>query len=72
MLEAKKFSKNIRRIIAFAFALAIVGLITSLIGCERVQQIVQPTTSQMGGFSGEILMGLSSLSQDDSVRCPLR
>ena len=48
---------NIRKIIVLVFVLAIVVLIGSLIGCERVQQIVQPTTPQMEAIDGEILVG---------------
>ena len=45
---------NIRRIITLAFVLAIIVPIVSFIGCERVQQIVQPTTP----IEGEILVGV--------------
>ena len=48
---------NIRKIITFAFVLAITVLIASFIGCERVQQTVQPTVPQMAGIDGEILVG---------------
>ena len=48
---------NIKKIIVLVFVLAIVVLIGSLIGCERVQQIVQPTTPQMEAIDGEILVG---------------
>ena len=48
---------NIRKIIAFAFVLFVPILIAGFISCERVQQIVQPTTPQMEGFSGEIAIG---------------
>ena len=48
---------NIKKIITFAFILAIVVLIVGFIGCERVQQVVQPTVPQMEGISGEILVG---------------
>ena len=48
---------NIRKIIVLVFVLAIVVLIGSFIGCERVQQIVQPTTPQMEPIDGEILVG---------------
>lgn len=48
---------NIRKIITFAFVLAITVPIASFIGCERVQQIVQPTVPQMEGISKEILVG---------------
>ncbi len=48
---------NSKKIIAFAFVLAFVVLIASFIGCERVQQIVQPTTPQMEGIGEDILVG---------------
>ena len=47
---------NIRKITTFAFVLVVV-LIASFIGCERVQQVVQPTVSQMEGDREEILIG---------------
>ena len=53
----KNFDMNIRKIIVLVFVLAIVVLIGSFIGCERVQQIVQPTTPQMEAIDGEILVG---------------
>lgn len=46
-----------KKIIAFAFVSAIVVLIGSLIGCERVEQIAQPTAPQMEAVDGEILVG---------------
>ena len=48
---------NSKKIIAFAFVSVIVVLIASFIGCERVQQIVQPTTPQMERIGEEILVG---------------
>jgi branched-chain amino acid transport system substrate-binding protein len=48
---------NIRKIITFAFVLAIIVPIASFIGCERVQQIAQPTIPQMEAIDGEILVG---------------
>ena len=48
---------NIRKIITFAFVLAITLPLASFIACERVQQIVQPTVPQMEGISKEILVG---------------
>ena len=53
----KKFNVIIRKIIVFAFVLAVPVLIASFIGCERVQRIVQPTTPQMAAIEGEILVG---------------
>ena len=48
---------NIKKITTFMLASAIVLLIGNFVGCERIQQIVQPTTPQMEDSSGEILMG---------------
>ena len=48
---------NIKKVTTFAFVLAIAVLIGSLMGCERIQRIVQPTAPQMEGVSGEILIG---------------
>ena len=45
-----------RKITTFAFLLLVV-LIGSFIGCERVQQVIQPTVSQMEGDREEILIG---------------
>lgn len=41
----------------FTFVLTLAVLIAGVIGCERIQQIVQPTTPQMEGDSKEILIG---------------
>ena len=43
------------RIFTFVFAMA--ALVVSLIGCERIGQVVQPPT-QIGGLSGEISIGV--------------
>lgn len=48
---------NIRKIITFAFVLTITVPIASFIGCERVQQVVEPTIPQMEEVDGEILVG---------------
>ncbi|MDE0690374.1 MAG: ABC transporter substrate-binding protein [Candidatus Poribacteria bacterium] len=48
---------NSKKIIAFAFVLVFIVLIASFIGCERIQQIVHPTTPQMESVSEEILIG---------------
>ena len=48
---------NLRKIAIAAFVAGLAILITSLIGCERVQHIVQPTTSQMEEMREEILIG---------------
>jgi len=46
-----------RKITTFAFLLLVV-LIGSFIGCERVQQVIQPTVSQVEGDREEILIGV--------------
>ena len=48
---------NIRKIITLAFVLVVIVPIVSFIGCERVPQIVQPTTPQMEAIDKEILVG---------------
>ena len=48
---------NVRKIAISAFVAGLAILITSLIGCERVQQIVQPTTPHKEDVSDEILIG---------------
>ena len=48
---------NMKKITTFAFVLVIAALIMNFIGCERVQQIVQPTPPQMEGVSEEVLVG---------------
>lgn len=48
---------NIRKITVLASILAIIVPIASFIGCERVQQIVEPAIPQMEGIGGEILVG---------------
>ena len=53
----KKFNVIIKKIITFAFVMAIIVPISSFIGCERVQQVVQPTTPQMEAIEGKILVG---------------
>lgn len=46
-----------KKIISFVFISAIAVAVGSFTGCERIQQIVQPTAPQMEGFSGEIVIG---------------
>ena len=48
---------NLRKIAISAFVAGLAILITSFIGCERIQQIVQPPIPQMEGDRGEILIG---------------
>lgn len=48
---------NIRKTVVFAFVLAVIVPIASFIGCERVQQVTQPTVPQMEGISKKILVG---------------
>ena len=50
---------NVRRIITFAFTLAIVALIMGLVGCERVAQMVSDDTTTMPEMmEGEIPIGV--------------
>ena len=48
---------NIKKVSVFVLVSVIGLLVASFIGCERVQQVVQPTVPQMEGISGEILIG---------------
>ena len=48
---------NRKKIITFAFVFVFALLIASFIGCERVQEIVQPTMPHGVGVDGEILVG---------------
>ena len=48
---------NIKKITVFIFISAIAVAVGSFTGCERIQQIVQPTAPQMEGLSGEIVIG---------------
>ena len=48
---------NRRKITTFVFVLAALVLIVGFIGCERVQQIVEPAIPQMEELGGEILVG---------------
>ena len=48
---------NLKKIARFAFVVGLAILITSFIGCERLQQIVQPTVPHKEGVSEEILIG---------------
>ena len=53
----KKFNLIVRKIIVLVFVLAIIVPIASFIGCERVQQVVEPTTPEMAAIEREILVG---------------
>ena len=48
---------NLRKIATFAFVLAVVVLSVSFIGCERVQDVVQPAVPHTETVGGEILVG---------------
>ena len=48
---------NLRKIATFAFVLAVTVLIVSFIGCERVQQTLQPAVPQTETVGGEIFVG---------------
>ena len=49
---------NIRTITTFTFLIVIAALIVGLSSCDRVSQVVQPTTSQMQKPSEEIAIGV--------------
>ena len=49
---------NIIKIATFTFLIAIAALIVGLSSCDRVSEIVQPTTPQMREPSGEIAIGV--------------
>ena len=49
---------NTKKFALFAFLLAIVGLIVGFSACDRVSQIVQPTTPQMTETSEDISIGV--------------
>ena len=48
---------NIGRFTRLIFILAIIVLIAGFSACDQIQQLLIPTTPQMEGFSGEILIG---------------
>ncbi len=48
---------NTRKTVVFTFVLAVTVSIASFIGCERVQQIAQPTVPLSEGISRDILIG---------------
>ena len=56
LYENKETQREHKKITTFIFVLVIV-LIGSFIGCERVQQIVQPPAPHKEGVSEEILIG---------------
>ena len=56
-MKKRRLDLNLRKIITFAFVFTINALIASFIGCERVQQIVQPATPQIDSMDSEILVG---------------
>ncbi len=49
---------NIKKIITFTFLFFVIALIVGLSSCDRVSQIIQPTTSQMTETSEEIAIGV--------------
>ncbi|MDE0466797.1 MAG: ABC transporter substrate-binding protein [Candidatus Poribacteria bacterium] len=49
---------NTKKFTLFAFLFVITGLIAGFSACERVSQVVQPTTSQMTKTSEEISVGV--------------
>ena len=49
---------KIRRFTKFASVLAIVALIVGLYACDQIQQVLLPAPPQMGGLSGEVIIGV--------------
>lgn len=49
---------NIRNISTLTITLAIIAIFVGLSGCERIPQMVEPTTSEMDASSEEIAIGL--------------
>ena len=50
---------NVKKCKIFTFVFAIVALVVYMIGCERAQQVIQPTTrTQVESLSGEIAIGV--------------
>ena len=49
---------NIRKIIAFTFLFAVTALIVGLSSCDRVSEIIQPTTPQMTEVGEDISIGV--------------
>ncbi len=66
-LKPRRFKVNIRRFTQFAFVLAIVALIAGLSACDQIQQLLLPAPPQMGGLSGEIIIGVSLPLDDENA-----
>ena len=58
---------NIRRFTKFASVLAIVTLIVGLSACDQIQQLLVPAPPDMGGLSGEIIIGVSLPLDDENA-----
>ncbi len=60
---------NIGRFTKFASVLAIVALIIGLSACDQIQQLLAPAPPDMGGLTGEIIIGVSlQLEGEDATR----
>ena len=58
---------NIGRFTKFASVLAIVALIVGLSACDQIQQLLVPAPPEMGGLSGEIIIGVSLPLDDENA-----
>ena len=58
---------NVRRFTKFASVLAIVALIVGLSACDQIQQLLVPAPPDMGGLSGEIIIGVSLPLDDENA-----
>ena len=58
---------KIRRFTKFASVLAIVTLIVGLSACDQIQQLLVPAPPDMGGLSGEIIIGVSLPLDDENA-----
>ena len=60
---------NIGGFTKFASVLAIVALIVGLSACDQIQQLLAPAPPDMGGLTGEIIIGVSlPLEGEDATR----
>ena len=57
---------NVRRFTKFAFVLAIVALIVGFYACDQIQQVLLPAPD-MGGLSGEVIIGVSLPLDDENA-----
>ena len=56
-MKKESFNMNIKKVSTFVLVSVIGLLVASFIGCERIQQVVQPDVPQMEEVDGEILIG---------------